>query len=101
MKKVIGIYGVEDGKEKVVRRTNQIWILEGWRPPKWPNAEMEVFAFYEDAKKAFDFRVREAKRDTSNIEFDECIPNEPGHTYVSFKRYGNFQDITLKSEYIK
>lgn len=102
MNKIIGIYGVENGEEKVVRRTNQIWILEGWRPPKWPHTEMEVFALYEDAKKAFDKRVSEAKRiKHSCLDFEENISNEPGYAYVSFKQYGNYKHITLKNEYIK
>lgn len=102
MNKIIGIYGVEDGKEKVVKRTNQIWILEGWRPPEWPHAEREVFAYYGNAKKAFDDRVKEAKRiKHSCIGFQEYIPPVPGYMSVSFMQYGNCKHITLNSEYIK
>lgn len=97
MAKVIGIFGVEDGKEGVVKKTKHLWMVVGYNP-KSLVSDAVVFAFYEDAKKEFDKRMELVKKPRyENIEIHHWGQGKEDEAWVWFDDCGRTCHIRLKT----
>ena len=92
-----------DNNEAIVKKTTRLWVVDGWHPQFTVGSFVEIFANYEDAKKEFDDRKREAQSGWRGKYWDfkeEYINPDIKHERISFMGYMGFFDIRLHEKQI-